>query len=126
MDLAKRDKAISRIGHEIQHQKDLLRKRFVGLKTTAKENRLLAHVVEDYQRYYEHIRKQKEEQQEALRLVSEYLTDVVATSEMTKALLQEAKHDQTATLEEIEHIRKDIDSLLVTDTTPPPADEPTL
>ena len=112
MKLSERDKAITRIGHEIEHQKALMRKRFAGLKTTANENRLLSRVVDDYQRYYDHLRKQKEEQKEALRLVSEYLTDVAATSDLTKALLQEAKHDQTATLEEIEHIRKDIDSLL--------------
>ena len=104
-----------RIGDEIDHQKTLLRERFLDLKHTTKENRLLGRVVDDYQRYYDHIRKQKEDQREALRLVSEYLTDVTATSQLTESLLREAKHDQTATLEEMEHIQKDIDKLIGAD-----------
>ena len=112
MDLARRDTAIDRVSREIEHQKRLLRERFHGLRQSSKENKLLDDVVDDYERFYHHIRVQKEQQREALHLLSEYLSDVTATSELTGTLLREAKKDQTDTLREMERLRGEIHTLM--------------
>ena len=111
MELAKRDHEITRLSREIHRQKRMLRDRFNDLKVTSRENSLLDKVLDDYQEMYSVLRREKEEQKEALRLISEYLSDVTATTHMTESLLREAKHDQMTTLKEMDKLKHDIHEL---------------
>lgn len=111
MDIALDDEKICEIKLLIQNKKNSLENNFNELKKTQKDNIFLADVVDDYIKYFSLMKKQKEDQYEALRKITDYIDNITKTSNITEHLLRESKHDQQEILKRMKLIKSKIDSI---------------
>jgi len=111
MDLAQRDKLLSNIEKTIRGKKDMLVNKKKNLDEKIKINGYLENVKNDYQKYYDHIVKEKQQQYSSLVLLKEYLGDLIQTDKLVNTQLKTAKHDQNDIMQEIDKIKQEIDNL---------------
>lgn len=111
MDIAINDEKVCEIKLLIQNKKNSLENHFNELKKTQKDNIFLADVVEDYIKYFSQMKKQKEDQYEALRKITDYIDNINKTSDVTEHLLRESKHDQQEILKRMDLIKSKIESI---------------
>lgn len=111
MDIAIDDQKVCEIKLLIQNKKTNLEENFNELKKTQKDNMFLADVVDDYIKYFSQMKKQKEDQHEALRKITDYIDSINKTTNVTEHLLRESKHDQHEILKRMELIKSKINSI---------------
>lgn len=114
LNLAERDKYLSKIEQEIKSKKDLLLEKRKYLKKISGDNRFLAGVNHDYQRYYDFIRKQKEDQLKTLNYLNDYIGDMMVTTKLTDQDIAESNREQRRILSEIKNIRKSLEEIIQT------------
>ena len=93
---------------EAQNEMD---ENFIQVREKQKQNKFLTGVVEDYIKYYKYIKKQKVEQEEALRIISEYIDSISQDTEITKELLAQSKNDQKSILAKMQQIKREVDKI---------------
>jgi hypothetical protein len=84
---------------------------FIQVREKQKQNKFLTGVVEDYIKYYKYIKTQKVEQEEALRIISEYIDSISQDTEITKELLAQSKNDQKSILAKMQQIKREVDKI---------------
>lgn len=84
---------------------------FIQVREKQKQNKFLTGVVEDYIKYYKYIKKQKVEQEEALRIISDYIDSISQDTEITKELLEQSKNDQKSILAKMQQIKREVDKI---------------
>ena len=84
---------------------------FIKVREKQKQNKFLTGVVEDYIKYYKYITKQKVEQEDALRIISEYIDSISQDTEITKGLLEQSKDDQKHILAKMKQIKQEVDKI---------------
>ena len=112
MDLAIRDHMIFQMKAELENRKKMLCMKIRELKETVRENGLLNQVLADYNKYNQHIVKQKQEQIEFLYMLHEYIDKISRDIHTTSNLLKESKMEQREILKEINTLRHEIDDLI--------------
>lgn len=112
MDLAIRDHMIYQMKAELENRKKMLCMKIRELKETVRENGLLNQVLADYNKYNQHIVKQKQEQIEFLYMLHEYIEKISRDIHVTSNLLKESKMEQREILKEINTLRHEIDDLI--------------
>ena len=110
--LAERDLYLIQIEKEIKHKKGLLVKKKKELEKKHKLNHYLSDVKEDYNKYYDYIVGEKEQQYNALLLLKEYMSDLVKTENLVDDQLRTAKHDQKDIITEIDKVKAELDELI--------------
>ena len=110
--LAERDLYLIQIEKEIKHKKGLLVKKKKDLEKKYKLNHYLSDVKEDYNKYYDYIVGEKEQQYNALLLLKEYMSDLVKTENLVDDQLRTAKHDQKDIIKEIDKVKAELDELI--------------
>ena len=110
--LAERDLYLIQIEKEIKHKKGLLVKKKKDLEKKHKLNHYLSDVKEDYDKYYDYIVGEKEQQYNALLLLKEYMSDLVKTENLVDDQLRTAKHDQKDIITEIDKVKAELDELI--------------
>jgi len=100
---------------KIYRMKDLLdRKRKLmfdkekEIKELGNQNSFLETVVDDYKKYNTAILEEKIKQKKALKILSDHIREIAKNIKNDEFKLNRVKMDQTALLEEIEHIRDEI------------------
>ena len=100
---------------KIYRMKDLLdRKRKLmfdkekEIKELGNQNSFLETVVDDYKKYNTAILEEKVKQKKALKILSDHIREISKNIKNDEFKLNRVKMDQTALLEEIEHIRDEI------------------
>ena len=111
MNCAERDIMINNINSEIAYKKGELLKKRNYLKSLVTGNEFLEEVVNDYDNYYNYIKKQKQDQYNALAKISDYLDKISANVKTTDNMLNETKYDQKQLLNQMNIIKKEIDNL---------------
>ena len=112
MSLGERDNYLVQLEKQIQmKRKFLLEKRRV-LEENVRENQFLEVVRNDYQKYYEYIHGQKQKQLQSMNLLNEYLRDLMVSGDLTEQDIQNTRREQREILEEMDHIRKDLDKIM--------------
>ena len=110
--LAQRDLRMLQIEQEIKNKKRLLLKKKGELNEKKKINHYLENVKEDYQKYYEYILNEKQQQYDALMLLKEYMGDLMKTDHMVSEQLRTAKHDQKDIIRELDKVKAELDELI--------------
>ena len=110
--LSERDLCLMQIEKEIKHKKKLLVKKKKELDKKYKLNHYLIDVKEDYNKYYDYIVGEKEEQYNALVILKEYMRDLVETENLMDEQLRTAKYDQKDIIEEINKVKAELDELI--------------
>jgi uncharacterized protein (DUF1697 family) len=113
--LAIRDRTIQDLQKQIEERKSLLIEKHKSLKTTIKENEFLEEVSNDYDKHYNFIKKQKEEQIVAFETINDYLEKIILETKLTNSSLTEAKHEQRTILDKINKIKKELEDLINVD-----------
>jgi len=111
-DLANRDIMIQHLREEAANQEKKLMTRYKALQHTAAENNFLEGVVEDYKSYYGRIKEQKEEQNEALRVLYHHTDKITEENKMANSKLCEMQHDQRRIISEMRRVNEEMDNIL--------------
>ena len=82
------------------------------LKSITKQNRFLDEVKNDYNKYYQYMSKQKEDQIKALNLINDYIKNLTISGELSKQNMNDARVEQKKILREIKSIKQSIDSAI--------------
>jgi hypothetical protein len=110
--LAQRDKQLLQIENEIKNKKMLLVQKRRDLDKKEKLNEYLSGVKTDYNKYYDYIVGEKQQQLNTLNLLKEYLDDLVQTENLVDRQLKTVRRDQKDILGEISNIRNELDNII--------------
>lgn len=110
--LAKRDLYLVQIEEQIRDKKKMLIKKKKELDKKSKLNHYLSGVKDDYNKYYNYIVEEKQQQYRALSLLKEYMGDLISTEKLVDGQLKTAKHDQRDIMREIENVKNELDELI--------------
>lgn len=110
--LGQRDTYLSQIETEIRNKKKLLIKKKKDLDKTHNLNDYLSGVNDDYSKYYDYILNEKQQQQDALILLKEYIDDLIKTEYLVDEQLRTAKHEQKDIINEIDKVKAELDELI--------------
>lgn len=113
--LAQRDMRLSQIEKEIKNKKMLLVRKRKDLDNKEKLNEYLSGVRTDYNKYYNYIVEEKQQQLNTLNLLNEYLDDLVRTENLVDRQLRTVRHDQKDILSEINNIKNELDNIIEED-----------
>ena len=112
MELAKRDMKLDILKQVLEERNRFLMDKNKAIQQSSKENTYLVEVADDYARYYKSIKKEKREQQRALVLLSNYISETSKTIDQTNDSLEQSKIQQQKILAHIERLRKEIDAII--------------
>lgn len=110
--LKEKDDKFMQIQKLIDSKKQMLLEKQKKLKRLSQQNEFLEVVKDDYEKYYNHIVKQKQDQIKALQLLDEYIDDLTKTGELTKYNVEDAKEEQSKILREMNNIKRNIDNII--------------
>jgi hypothetical protein len=110
--LAQRDLNLSQIEAQIKNKKNLLLKKKKDLEKKNVLNEYLTGVKTDYSKYYDYILNEKQQQYNALKLLKEYMSDLISTEHMVDEQLRTAKYDQKDIIQEIDKVKAELDELI--------------
>ena len=110
--LAERDLYLLQIETEIKNKKQLLVKKKKDLDQKQNLNHFLTGVTQDYQKYYNYILNEKQQQYKMLLLLKEYLNDLINTENLVDEHRRTAKHDQKHIIQEIDKVKGELDNLI--------------
>lgn len=110
--LAERDLKLLQIEAEIMNKKKLLVKKKKDLDKKHKLNHYLSDVKNDYSKYYDYILNEKQQQHNALKLLKEYINDLIKTENLVDDQIRTAKHDQKDIINEIDKVKAELDELI--------------
>lgn len=111
MGLAERDKLLSDLEARIYAKRFLLIQKRKALETAQKQNHFLVDVKKDYDKYYNELTKQKNEQLYAIEYLNNYINNVIIEEELSDEKIKESKNQQKQILHELKNIRRDLDEL---------------
>lgn len=110
--LEKQDDEFIQIQDLIEAKRNFLLEKQKKMRVLSKQNIFLQEVQRDYNKYYNYIAKQKEDQIYALELLKNYIQDLTQSGNLTKNNIQDAKEEQKKILGEIQNVRNGLDDLI--------------
>lgn len=111
MEIAKQDEGKKRINTELNNITKMLRKNYDNIKRASEENEHLHDVLHEYRAHHEVVRKQKEDECDALWRLTNYIQDTAKEQNNSKELLRELKKDQSTIIKEIKHVQKELSKI---------------
>ena len=112
MNLAKRDITIKNMVHELDNRRNMLLSHYRELLDVQDENEFLIEVTNDYAKYYQTIKTEREMQKKALNMLSDYIGEMTMNSEITEEMLRESKRQQTEIMNELMKIKNELDEMI--------------
>jgi hypothetical protein len=110
--LVKKDLEFAQIQNLIDVKKMFLIEKQKKLRFITRQNSFLEEVKNDYNKYYEYITKQKEDQITALKLINDYIRDLTISGQLSKQNINDAKEEQRKILREMKSIKTGLDSIM--------------
>ena len=111
MTLAQRDLYLVRIEKEMNKKKEFLLNKYNYLGEMEEDNEYLKVIRNDYNHYYNYIKKEKQDQVDAMNLLRDYIDELIVDGKMTDEDLESAESEQEKILTEIETIKNDLDKI---------------
>ena len=113
MEIARQDIEAHIMKQELCATRASLRNNYKNIKRVSSENVFLKDVLSDYTAYYDYMRKQKEEQYDALRTLTSYIENMSQELNTTEYLLRETQRDQKDIIKEMTNVKREIQELMV-------------
>ena len=104
----KKDLNIYKMKDLLDRKRKLMFDKEKEIKELGNQNSFLETVVDDYKKYNTAILEEKIKQKKALKILSDHIREIAKNIKNDEFKLNRVKMDQTALLEEIEHIRDEI------------------
>lgn len=111
MTLAQRDLYLVRIEEELNKKKEFLLNKYNYLGEVEEDNEYLKVIRNDYNHYYDYIKKEKQDQVDAMNLLKDYIDELIVDGKMTDKDLESAEIEQEKILTEIDAIKNDLDKI---------------
>lgn len=111
MELAERDIKIDILKRVLEERNKFLMDKNKEIQRSSKDNTFLLDVAEDYAKYYNTIKKQKLEQQNAFELLSKYISDTSKVIGQTEEALRQSNEQQRQISAQIHRLRKEINEI---------------
>ena len=115
LSLAQRDLYLVSIEEQIKNKREMLMKKQKKLQKIAKENEYIELVRNDYQKYYDYIVKQKQDQINAMNYLNQYVDDIIVNGKLTETDLENARLEQEVLMHEMKNIKDDLDTIIRND-----------
>ena len=109
--LPRKDDQFQLLQGMIDAKRESLIKKQITLQFLSKENTFLQGIRDDYSKYNKYIVQQKQDQMTALSILNNYIQDLAVTGELSKQNIEDARTEQKKILEEIDSIKKNLDSI---------------
>lgn len=110
--LRERDNQFIQIQELIESKRNLLYEKQKKLKKLSNQNQFLELIKDDYSKYHNFIKQQKNEQIIALELLNTYIDDLTQTGKLTKNNIEDAKQEQKNILNEVKYIKTSLDEMI--------------
>jgi hypothetical protein len=110
--LSERDLYLYDIEDQIKARRELILNKKQMLDKKQKVNHFLAGVKNDYQKYYQYIVNEKQQQYNSMKVLQNYLDDLIKTDKFTNNEIHNVKHDQTELLTEMDKIKSELEKLI--------------
>ena len=110
--LREKDDQFMKIQELIDAKRGMLISKQKDLQMISKQNEFLESVKGDYQKYYNYISQQKNDQIKALELLDEYIRDLTTSGSLTKHNIEDAKAEQVKIMNEVGTIKQTLDSII--------------
>ena len=110
--LREKDDQFMKIQELIDAKRGMLISKQKDLQIISKQNEFLESVKGDYQKYYNYISQQKNDQIKALELLDEYIKDLTTSGSLTKHNIEDAKAEQVKIMNEVGSIKQTLDSII--------------
>ena len=108
LNIGDRDKYLYQIELQMKSKKKLLRNKLKHLEITIEDNPYLKKVKDDYKKFMEVIKLEKENQIKLMKYLNAHLEDIMVNGKLSEQDLQQSKIEQNEILEEIEKIKQDL------------------
>jgi hypothetical protein len=112
LDIVTRDNYLKRIENQIQSKRNLLLDKRRKLEKATEENQYLEKIKSNYQKYYDHIVEQKQEQIRAMQILQTYIDDIITSNKLTDKDMENTMKEQQQILEEIAKIKNSLDEIV--------------
>jgi len=83
-----------------------------NLKKNQDENKILNYVVNDYKKYNDYILSQKQQQEQQIEFLIQYLDKSMKEAGVTESTLIQSKYERESLLRELNEIKKNIDEIM--------------
>ena len=111
MDIAIVDNVERMIDAELGNIEKMLRDTYDNMKRRSNENEQLQAVLHEYRAHHEAVRKQKEQECEALWMLTNYIQETANEQTNSKELLRELRKDQSTIIKEINKVQKELSKM---------------
>ena len=112
--LAERDNHVRRIEEQINAKREMLLKKRHYFDDIMHSNRFLQRIRNDYAKYNDYIRREKEEQLRAMQLLHQYTIDLEDSSEKIEDDFKAIHRDSDYIMNEIGNVRTQLNDLVET------------
>ena len=112
LSLGERDLYLKKLEEEIKNKKALLLQETTNIENVKKGNKLLDGVHKKYKVYYDGIVKEKQQQQDAMMLLNQYLEELIKKENISEKQVKGARKDQQDIILEMEKITLDLKDLV--------------
>ena len=109
---AERDNQIDELQKRIHAKRFMLLQRRKAIEVAGKQNRFLAEVKKDYDRYYNALVKQKNDQVVAIEYLSKYIDNIIEEEGLSAEKISDAKREHKEMLSEIRSIKESLDEII--------------
>jgi len=112
MFVAIRDKQIASLQNQIENRKKLLMDNNKKLRIITDENEYLSEIANDYDKYFNYIKENKEQQVKAFDLIYKYLERLIKSNKYTEEEAINAMREQKEILDKINSIKGELDEII--------------
>ena len=110
--VAERDGQIDDLQTRIHAKRFMLLQRRRAIEVAGKQNRFLAEVKKDYDRYYNALVKQKNDQVVAIEYLTKYIDNIIEEEGLSAEKISEAKREHKEMLSEIRSVKESLDEIV--------------
>jgi len=112
LSLDDRDNYLNQIEDQIQSKRKLLLEKRKYLEGAINQNSFLEGVKNDYKKYNNYIVKQNQDQIQAMKLLNQYVGDIIISGKLTEKDIHNTKNEQKEILKEIDKIKYNLDEII--------------
>ena len=112
LSLGERDLYLKKLEENIKTKKALLLQETTNIENVKKGNKLLDGVHQKYKVYYDGIVKEKQQQQDAMMLLNQYLEELIKKENISEKQVKHARKDQQELILEMGKITLDLKEIV--------------
>jgi len=112
IDLKRKDEELLQIEKLIEEKQQLLLENYKNMYINSQQNAVLENIKEDYEKYYNYIIEEKNEQLKAFYILNTYVENLEKYKKYSKHNAEDMRHQQMNIINEINIIKKNLHDII--------------